>query len=380
MTTFRELRDELIGLFRRGVDAPVDDPSFGELALRVFEHQFRSDPVYADFCRGRGVTPESATDWREVPAVPTRAFKSLRFISAPTDVPEAVFRTSGTSRGPGERGEHHVPSLELYRASLLPNFRAHLLPDGARLPLISLIPAPERAPDSSLSHMMGVVERELCAPGGGWFVEPDRGIREEPLHDALRALEADGRPALIAGTAFSFVHWMDAADRDGRRYELPEGSRIMETGGFKGRSRELGREELYGGLEARLGVPAARIVNEYGMTELLSQFYEPHLRESPHGTDAGADGGRGPARRHVGPPWVRTRILDPVTLDEVEPGRRGLLCHHDLANAGSVMAVLTEDLGVAAGDGFRVLGRAGDAEPRGCSLAMDELLSGIDRG
>jgi hypothetical protein len=173
-------------------------------------------------------------------------------------------------------------------------------------------------------------------------------------------------PVLLAGTAFAWVHWLDAIERRGLTVRLPTGSRIMETGGFKGRSREVPRPELYALLTGRLGIPADHIVNEYGMTELLSQFYEPVLREGCPGVGA---------RRHVGPSWVRTRILHPETLRELPDGEPGLLAHLDLANLYSVSALLTEDLGVRDRDGFRVLGRAPGAEPRGCSLVMEELLS-----
>jgi hypothetical protein len=108
------------------------------------------------------------------------------------------------------------------------------------------------------------------------------------------------------------------------------------------------------------------MVNEYGMTEMLSQFYEPVLRDERAHALSG--------RWHVGPPWVRTRVLDPATLDPVDPGEPGLLAHLDLANLDSVAAILTEDIGVAVHDGFRLLGRNQGAEPRGCSLAMEELL------
>lgn len=363
---FGELGDELVRVFRRGVEAPLDEDRFDELARRVFRYQFENNPTYARFCRGRGVDPDGRPHWSEIPPVPTRAFKSLRLVSGLEEEADAVFRTSGTTRGAGERGEHHVLDLSLYRESLVPNFRAHLLPDGARLPLVSLVPSPERVPDSSLSYMVGVVDEVLAGPGGGYFVDPGDGVRAEELRDALSGLEEREAPVLLVGTAFALVHWMDAMDREGWRFRLPSGTRIMETGGFKGRSRTVSRTELYGGLEARLGVPPERIVNEYGMTELLSQFYEPHLGRSsgPAGT-----------RKLVSPPWVRTRVLDPVTLESAPPGEVGLLCHLDLANLGSVSAVLTEDLGTEMDGGFRVLGRARDAEPRGCSLAMDELLS-----
>lgn len=374
--TFDELAEELVHLFRRGADAPLDDDVFDRHARRVFRFQFERNPVYGAFCRRRGMTPDRLDHWREIPPVPTRAFKHLRLVSGRPERVEAVFRTSGTSKGPGSRGEHVVRDLHLYRESLLPNFRTNLLPDGAHLPLVSLIPSPEEVPDSSLSHMVGVVDERLAAPGGGYFVDPEEGLDEGPLLDVLSRVEREERPVLLMATAFSVVHCIDALDRRGRRFRLAPGTRMMETGGYKGRSRELGREELYAGIGERLGVPADRIVNEYGMTELLSQFYEPVLRNAGEDPDADLDAGDDLAsRRHRPPPWVRTRVLDPTALEPVEPGELGLLCHLDLANLGSVSAVLTEDVGVRSSGGFRVLGRAEDAEPRGCSLAMDELLA-----
>lgn len=345
-----------------------EEDAFASLALRIFRAQCRWNPVYGAFVRGRGIDPEALGDWRQIPPVPTGAFRSLPLVTGGPSSHGITFRTSGTTGGRESRGEHRVSDPGLYRASLVPPFRDHLLPDGARLPLLSLIPAPGELPDSSLSFMLGVVEKVLCAPGGGWFVDAAGRVDEEGMAGALRGAESSGTPVLLAGTAFAWVHWLDAMERRGLAVVLPEGSRILETGGFKGRSRTLPRGELYGRLESRLGVPVVRIVNEYGMTELLSQFYEPVLVEG--GPDALED------RRHVGPPWTRTRILDPETLEEVSPGAPGLLCHLDLANLFSVSAVLTEDLGVTASGGFRVLGRAPGAEPRGCSRAMDELLSG----
>lgn len=363
-----DLTQQLLRLFREGVGTRLADEDFDDLALRAFEHQAEANVPYGAFARARGLTPETVDCWERVPPVPARAFKELPLVAGDASRVQKVFRTSGTTTGREKRGAHHVLDLELYHAALLPNFRAHLLPEGGALPLISLIPSPDELPESSLSHMIGVVMAEAAAPGSGWFVRGDGVIDEDGLAISLREAESQDRPILLAGTAFAFVHWMDATDRRGECYRLPDGSRIMETGGFKGRSRVLSRGELYGGLERRLGVSRRHIVNEYGMTELLSQFYEPVLREG------GGEGAR-EGRWHRPPPWVRTRILDPVTLAPAPHGSEGLLCHFDLANLNSVCAVLTEDLGVAVQGGFRVLGRTGGAEPRGCSLAMDELLS-----
>jgi acyl-CoA synthetase (AMP-forming)/AMP-acid ligase II len=216
--------------------------------------------------------------------------------------------------------------------------------------------------------MLGAALDLLSGRRGGFFVTAGGTIDTAGLSDAL--VEATDReaPVLLAGTAFAFVHWLDWLKERNQRFDLPSGSRIMETGGFKGRSRVLDRPEFYESLSAAHGVPLCQIVNEYGMTELLSQFYDT--------TDGATAGVRLEDRRHVPPPWVRTRVLDPNTLQALPDGAPGLFCHFDLANAGSVMVVLTEDLGVAVDGGFRVLGRAQGAEPRGCSIAMDDLLSG----
>ena len=370
-----ELAHALIELFRRGARTPLDEGAFDGFALAVFRWQFESNPVYRRFAEGRGRTPESVASWREVPPVPSAAFKTLPLVSGDPGEVERVFRTSGTSRGSRTRGEHHVASLQLYRESLLPAFQASLLPDGARLPFLSLLPPPARLPDSSLSFMVGTAAEAFGAEGSEWFADPARGLDAPGLARALAAHEAAGRPALLVGTALAFLGWLETAEREGWRYRLAPASRLMETGGFKGSSRRVSREELYGRLARRLGLGVERMVNEYGMTELLSQYYEPVLRE---GEEASTSLEGLPLRRHLPPPWMRFQVLDPVTLETVPEGQRGLLCHFDLANLHSVAAVLTEDVGEQVGEGLRLHGRSADAEPRGCSIAMDELLSAAE--
>jgi hypothetical protein len=106
------------------------------------------------------------------------------------------------------------------------------------------------------------------------------------------------------------------------------------------------------------------------MTELCSQFYDSALRDRVVRRLTRE-------RRKIAPPWVRTRVVDPETLQPLPPGRTGLLCHYDLANTGSVIAIQTEDMGVQLEEGFSLTGRAAGAPPRGCSLAMDELLAAV---
>ena len=376
--SFQELAADLKRVFRRGVKEAIPDHIFNDLALRIFSFQCRENRAYGEFVVRRGVDPGRVTQWEEIPALPTRAFKSMALVAGNPDGVERVFRTSGTTLGRERKGEHHVLDLDLYRESLLPNFKHHLIPEeGEGLRILCLLPSPDVAPDSSLSFMMGEVVDGLAAEDSGFFVGPGGEIETETFWRSLQNAEETGRTVLVVGTAFAFVAWVDLVKEHGWRACLPPGSMIMETGGFKGRSRDLPRTDLYGSLRVALGVPENRIVNEYGMTELLSQFYEPASAQS---REAGS--GEGTARPwnlahrfHRGPPWVRTRALEPLSLGALPQGEVGVLAHLDLANLGSVSAVLTEDLGREVPGGFQLLGRSPGSEPRGCSLAMEDFLA-----
>ncbi|HEX6039964.1 hypothetical protein [Longimicrobium sp.] len=376
------LRAELLAVIAAGTHAALPDDAFDRLARAVFAHQFACNRPYRLFCERRGASPDTVARWTDVPAVPTDAFKAAALVCGdPTEIESAaraaevhrsaaVFRTSGTTLGAEQRGTHYVPDLALYDAALRAGFRAQLLPENERMRMISLVPPPSAVPDSSLSHMAGAVLADFGTAESGWYVSPDGGIDHAGLADALRAAESADAPVCILGTAFALVHWLDTLADAGTRFRLPPGSRLMDTGGFKGRSREVTREELYGAVEDRLGIPHAWCVNEYGMTEMSSQFY-----------DGAAGAASAPAARlHAGPPWVRTQTTDPETLRPLPHGEVGVLRHLDLANLDSVMAIQTADLGVTSPEGFRVLGRARGAEARGCSLAMDDLLTAIRRG
>ena len=358
---FDAIAVELESRFLEGCESPWTPAEFGRRALTVFRHQFEGCATYRVFCERRGVTPDTVAHWEDVPAVPATAFKYFDLVSGAGRGVEAVFRTSGTTRGGDERGRHHVPRLDLYRASLLAPFAKALIPDRVPLRFLSLIPDPAHVPDSSLSFMVGAAA-ECLATETHWLVDATGVLDERSLADVLALVHDVGEPVLLLGTALAFVHVME---RDGVRLgPLPDGSRIMETGGFKGTRRTLPRRELYRDIATATGVPVERIVNEYGMTELLSQLYEPVLAE-----------GAAAVGVQVPPPWLRVRALDPVSLLPVPEGEDGILCFFDLANLGSVSHVLTEDVGSVADGRVRLRGRAPGAESRGCSRAMDELMA-----
>jgi hypothetical protein len=177
----------------------------------------------------------------------------------------------------------------------------------------------------------------------------------------LRQAVANQQSLLLLGTAFSFVHLLDALAEHNLRFELPPGSRVMETGGYKGRARALSKTDLHSFITQQLGIPPAHIVGEYGMSELSSQAYDWSIRHR-------ASGIRHLKRLFRFPPWARALIISPETNRPVAEGETGLLRIFDLANVFSVMAIQTEDLAVQRGEGFELIGRAARAEPRGCSL------------
>ncbi|HEY1012429.1 MAG TPA: hypothetical protein VGE07_06955 [Herpetosiphonaceae bacterium] len=370
MTNIALLDAEIRTLMAAGVGEP-DDERFNDLALRAFEYQFRRNEAYARFCERRGATPATVEGWRQIPAVPTTAFKHLPLTTFPPAEAETVYRTSGTTQGPELRGAHYIRDVSLYEASLRPNLATHLFPDGGRMPIYVLFWSPEALPNSSLAHMIKDALDRHGAPGSAYLLG-ERGLDHARLAAALDESVAAGQPICLMGVAYSFIHFIDACLADGRRWRLPAGSRLMDTGGSKGRAREIGRGELYQLYEQIFGLPSTACVNEYGMTELGSQFYDSSLRD--------AQRGEWRPRHKVVPPWVRTLVVDPASLEPLEPGQTGLLRHIDLANLYSVCAVQTEDLGIAIGPGFEVLGRASGAELRGCSLAVADVLDAQRNG
>ena len=208
----------------------ADEARFERLALALFAFQFEANRPYGRFCAARGATPASIGSWREIPVVPSGAFKELPLRCFPAERSLHVFRTSGTSSA--RRGELHLDTLELYEASLLASFERGLLPDlGAseRLPMLVLAPSPAELPDSSLSHMFGVMLERRGAPGSGFFLR-EGALEVDRLIEALA--RAGGAPKLLlCGTAFAFVHLLEALERRGLRLSLSAGARRAAGGG-----------------------------------------------------------------------------------------------------------------------------------------------------
>jgi hypothetical protein len=303
-----------------------------------------------------------------LPALPTDVFRFARVASHPAAADVRSFRSSGTTAQ--ARSQHVFADLALYDRAAFAAARYALFPDQTRMRLCILAPSEVEAPESSLSYMLARFVtwfgNEHCA-----YAWRDGRLLGDALIVSLRAAQAAAEPIALLGTSFAFVHAETALSDE--RFALPAGSRIMQTGGFKGRTRSVEPAHMLELLHTRYGVDPACIVQEYGMTELSSQLYETPLRaaclEQPSSE-----------RRLWVPGWVRAQPVDPQTLAPVTGQDTGLLRIDDLANLGSVCAIQTSDLAQRVEDGIVVLGRAADAVARGCSISVDDWLAGSDAG
>jgi len=339
--------------------AELKQGEFDDLALRLFDYQLRYDPRYARYCERLGVTRDAFPgSWEAIPAVPAPAFKEATLATFDVCNAALTFETSGTTDG--RPGRHYLETPALYDAALLAGFDRLMLAGGAALRYFNCVPNPHEAPRSSLGYMMKRVAEERGDGKTGWYLR-DGELLFEAFKDDLHLTIAQSQPVCLAATAFALVHLLDAMEGEGLRVSLPFGSRIMETGGFKGRSRRVSREELYERTCDRFGVNPEAIVAEYGMTELSSQYYDRVPADAVLAQ-----------RRKVAPPWLRARVVGP-DRKTLPNGEVGSLLHIDLANRSSCIAIQTDDLGIQYDDGLLLIGREIDAEPRGCSLDVEDL-------
>lgn len=347
-----------VAAFEQGEPMPE---AFDALGTDLVRFQARTNPRYPALVAARGEDPLTMTS-RSAPAVPTDVFKMVRYASFPEALETKVFRTSGTTVG--DRGAHAFRDVGTYDRGALAFGRASLVGDlPASSPAVDVLvlgPSPEELPDSSLTHMNALFVERFGSRGPAFLLED--GVFDLPRFDEriARAI-VGGYPILLLGTSFAFVHFLDELGDHG--FRLPQGSRVMQTGGFKGRSRVVDGAVLRKSLGATFGLPERAIVSEYGMTELSSQFYERTA------VDAAARTGV----LHE-PPWARVVPVHPETLAPVPEGEVGIARIEDLLNVDSAFAILTQDRVRRVAGGFELLGRAEGAPPRGCSLSIDELL------
>ena len=321
--------------------AAVTPATFNATALAVYAYQRRHNPVYADYLRLTGRYERPPTDWTAIPALPIELFKT-HLIQTGDWTPEVTFTSSGTTGQIPSR--HAVHDLAAYLANARRGFAAHYDPIENYCTL-ALLPAYLERQGSSLVAMADDFIRRSNYSESGFFL-----YDTQALLDRLAICRKRQIPVLLIGVSFALLDLAEA-------HPTPLGSQVivMETGGMKGRRKEITRAELHASLTEAFAVP--KIHSEYGMTELLSQGYS-----------------EGDGLFYPTPTMgVSTRELtDP--FKKVRPGRTGILNIVDLANLDTCSFIATQDIGVCyTDDAFRVLGRLDMGDVRGCNLMVAEV-------
>lgn len=310
---------------------------FHSIALELFHDQYRSNSIYREFARLNNRSPENVKSPEDIPFLPVTLFKYHEIVSCRPYGDRAIkFISSGTTGS--IPSVHLMTDISLYERSFTTCFE-HFFGDITRYDIFALLPSYYENKSSSLIYMIDKLIRSTGSEAGGFYNRDHVSLQAD-----LEASEKSGRKSILIGVSFALL---DIA-KDLKK-EYPN-IIIIETGGMKGRRKEMVREELHSSLKASFGVE--KIVSEYGMTELSSQAWA---------IDKGV---------FYTPPWMNivvTEINDPFSC--IATGKTGLINIIDLANINSCAFIATQDLGRKALDGgFEVLGRSDDSEQRGCNL------------
>lgn len=313
------------------------DADFVQAALQAFGYQYQHNQVYQRFCTLLGRTPDKVRQLTDIPFLPIEFFKS-EAVYCGNERPTTVFTSSGTTGSQTSR--HYVKDLAVYQQSFRKGF-ADFYGNIEEYTVLALLPSYlERTGSSLITMVADLIERSGSADSGFYLNEYDL------LAEKLTALDRSGRKVLLIGVSFALLDLVET-----HRFQL-KNTIVMETGGMKGRRKELIREELHAILCEGFGVE--HIHSEYGMTELLSQAYSAGsgLYESVR--------------------WLKVLIRDTNdALSYQRPLKTGGINLIDLANIHSCSFIATQDLGRLHPDGkFEVLGRFDNADIRGCNLLI----------
>ncbi len=310
---------------------------FDNLALDVFRFQYENNKVYKVFCDHLKRFPKNVSHHLEIPFLPISFFKTHKILSAQQEA-QTIFTSSGTTQS--ITSKHFVPDITIYEESFLKAFK-QFYGKPEDFCILALLPSYLEREGSSLIYMVNSLIEKSEHPSSGFYLH-----NLEELHQKLQELEKNGTKTLLIGVSFALL---DLAE------QFPTALKntiVMETGGMKGRRKELIREELHQILKEGLGVN--KIHSEYGMTELLSQAYSK---------------GNGLFQT---PPWMKTITRDTEDPLTIQPnGKTGGINVIDLANLYSCSFIATQDLGKTYPNGtFEVLGRFDDSDIRGCNLMV----------
>jgi phenylacetate-coenzyme A ligase PaaK-like adenylate-forming protein len=316
------------------IQTPKD---FKQVAFSVFRHQFENNKVYRSFCDLLYIHPSDVHTLEDIPFLPIEFFKSKKIISSLEEVQE-VFTSSGTTGS--VTSKHYVSDIEFYKESYLKGF-AHFYGNIEDYAVLALLPNYLERKGSSLVYMVADLIQRSKNKKSGFYLN-----NIEELAKKLIKIDQKGQKTLLIGVSFALMDLIEKC-----QFEL-KNTIIMETGGMKGRRKELVRNELHALLQQGFGVK--NIHSEYGMTELLSQGYS---------------NGNGVFET---PPWMKVITRDPEDALSIQKnGKTGGINIIDLANYNSCAFIATQDLGKVHQNGtFEIIGRFDNSDIRGCNLLV----------
>lgn len=312
----------------------TDAVSFEDRCLDLFQFQYQHNAVYAQWCQALGRTPGIVSSLKQIPFLPISFFKTHRVCS--TDFTAAqVFESSGTTTTVNSR--HYVRDASLYEQSFRRAFH-QFYGDPSQYCILALLPSYLERGGSSLVYMVDALMKDCGHPQAGFFLHDHTA-----LANTLKELEAAGQPTILFGVTYALLDFAES-------YPMPlRHTTIIETGGMKGRKKEMTRLEVHQQLQSAFVL--GHIASEYSMTELLSQAYA-----------------RG-AGLYECPPWMKILLRSEDDPLEISMSGRGVINIIDLANVYSCAFIATDDAGLLHDDGrFEVLGRIDNSDIRGCSL------------
>lgn len=321
----------------------VDSASFEALALEIFSFQYGENPVYQQFCKMLKISPGDVRTTENIPFLPIQFFKN-KSIKSTRFEPALLFESSGTTGSVNSR--HYVKDAGIYEESFLTAFTM-FYGDISNYSIMGLLPSYQERGNSSLVYMVNELIRRSDSAQSGFYLNED-----ERLYKNIMKNEKLGKKTLLIGVTYALLDFT-AKYPAKLRHTI-----VMETGGMKGRGKELTREEVHGLLKQRLGVN--EVHSEYGMTELLSQAYS-----SRNG-------------RFDTPPWMKVFVRaedDPFDVNSAQSTQKnfisGAINVIDLANLYSCAFIATDDVARLYPDGsFEVLGRMDNSDIRGCGLMI----------
>ena len=364
----KELHQDIKNLIETGYNRPTDDTEFNDISLRLFRFQYENCKPYSRFCESKGLTPSNVDKWIDIPAIPAEALKYNDIACFPVEQAKRVFMTSGTT-DPAKRGKSYRDdsNMELFDAAGNVVYQRYYAPDKRKLKALLISPPPEYMPESPSAYGIGLIVKYLTSEAV--FILGESGFDMITFIDSLKQAEATGEPLPCIGATFGWIPFFDVCKEKGIKFQLPDGSEVIEGGGYKGKSREVSKEELLSLAYEILGVPNENVINLLGSTEITSVFTDNVLYNKFHGISE--------PRYKPNHPWTRTIVVDPDTLREPKPkrlpkGEKGVIRHYDLANKSTVLAIQTEDVGYEIGDGFEIMERGTGIA--GCSLAIEEFI------